>query len=370
MIIGCPKEVKIKEHRVGLVPATVKALLDLGHKVVVQKNAGIGSGINDSEYISLGARILDSAEEVWKIADMVVKVKEPLSEEYPLMKKNQILFTFLHLAAEPELTAALLERSISSVAYETVQVGSALPLLKPMSEVAGKMSVQVGAQCLEKHQGGAGILLGGVTGVKRAKVSIIGGGIVGTSAAKVAVGMGADVTILDNNIERLVYLDDIFRGSVQTLFSSSHNVERSVVDADLTIGAVLVAGARAPHLISREIVKRVRDGSVMVDVAVDQGGCVETMRATTHSNPTFIVDGVIHYGVSNMPGAVSRTSTFALTNATLPYIIQLAELGLEKACSLNNAILMGLNTYRGNITYKAVADAHNLKYVPAASFIK
>ncbi|MFZ9887560.1 MAG: alanine dehydrogenase [Myxococcota bacterium] len=361
MIVGCPTEIKQKENRVGIVPASAHALVSAGHKVLIQKDAGIGSGLSDELYREVGAEIVDSAEEVWSRSDMVVKVKEPLPPEFPRMRKDQVLFTYLHLAPEPELTKALLEREVAGVAYETIEVGGRLPLLKPMSEVAGKMAIQVGAWCLEKERGGKGILLGGVPGVHRGKVVIIGGGVVGVNAAKIAVGMGAEVVILDNNLDRLEYLDDIFLGRAQTLYSTPHTLREQVKRADLIVGAVLIPGARAPKLITRELLREMEDGSAIVDVAVDQGGIVETGRVTTHDNPTFVVDGVVHYGVANMPGAVARTSTFALAHATLPYMLKLANLGLRGAIR-DEAMKKGVNTLQGHVTYQAVAEAHGLPY--------
>ena len=367
MIVGCPKEIKTLENRIGMVPAAAHALIQNGHHVVIEKNAGVGSGLPDKIYSDLGCEIVDTADEVWARSDMIVKVKEPLAPEYDRMRENQLLYTYLHLAAEPELTQALLDRKVSGVAYETIEVNGGLPLLKPMSEVAGRMAIQVGAWCLEKHQGGKGMLLGGVPGVSKAKVVIIGGGVVGTNAAKMAVGLGADVTILDTNLNRLEYLDDIFGGRVHTLFSTPHHVAHRVTNADLVVGAVLIHGARAPKLVTRDMLSNMEDGTALVDVAVDQGGCVETMKVTTHDNPTFLVDGVLHYGVANMPGAVARTSTFALANATLPYMIQLANHGLEEACKKRPELIGGVNTYAGKCTYEAVAEAHNLDYVALSS---
>lgn len=363
MLIGCPTEVKNNECRVGIIPSSAQALKASGHRVLIQTGAGIGSGISDKEYEEVGAEIVASAEEVWSRAELIVKVKEPVKSEYGLIRENQILYTFLHLAAEEELTQLLVNKKVSGVAFETIKVGNSLPLLKPSSEVAGRMAMQVSAFCLEKAQGGKGILLSGVPGVSRAKVTIIGGGVVGGNAAKIAVGLGASVTIIDANLERLEYLDDIFYGRVQTLYSTPQNIERSVINADVVVGAVLVPGAKAPKLVLREHVSRMGAGSVIVDVAVDQGGCVETMHATTHDDPTFIVDDVVHYGVSNMPGAVPRTSTFALAHATLPYMRLLADLGVVKACKKNVALLSGLNTYGGYVTYEAVAEAHQLEFV-------
>ncbi len=362
MIIGCPTEIKTRENRVGLIPASAFELVALGHKVLVQAGAGLGSGISDEKYLAAGCVIVATKEEVWGQADIICKVKEPLPPEFPLMRKDQILYTYLHLAPEPELTKALLDKGVAGVAYETIQVGNALPLLKPMSEVAGKMSVQVGAWCLEKEHGGKGILLGGVPGVPRAKVVVIGGGVVGVNTAKVAVGMGADVTIVDSSLDRLDYLEDIFMERAQTLYSTKHAIAEQVRTADLVIGAVLVAGARAPRLVTRELLKEMEPGSVIVDVAVDQGGCVETMKVTTHDNPTFTVDGVVHYGVANMPGAVPRTSTFALAHATFPYLRQIVTKGLAAACKDSAPLSKGVNTYKGEVTYQAVAEAHGLPY--------
>ena len=369
MIVGCPTEIKTRENRVGIIPASVASLAKNGHKVLVQKGAGVGSGIPDELFKAAGADIVERAEDVWGKADIVCKVKEPLAAEFPLMREGQILYTYLHLAPEPALTAELLKRKVSGIAYETIQVGNALPLLKPMSEVAGKMAVQVGAWCLEKAHGGKGILLGGVPGVPRAKVLIIGGGVVGTNAAKVAVGMGAEVTIVDNSLERLDYLEDVFLGRAQTLYSTPHEIEEQCIDSDLVIGAVLVAGARAPRLVTREVLKEMQPGSVIIDVAVDQGGCVETMKVTTHEAPTFEVDGIVHYGVANMPGAVPRTSTFALNHATFPYLKRLADQGFVDAVKGDLPLAKGVNTHKGQCTYKAVADAHNLKFTPIAELL-
>lgn len=370
MIIGCPTEIKPRENRVGLVPSSANALTRNGHTVLIQKGAGQGSGIPDSAYEAAGAKIVETAEEVWEKADMVVKVKEPLPEEFSRMREGQLLFTYLHLAAAPELTKALVEQKVTGVAYETIEVNGRLPLLKPMSEVAGKMAIQVGAWCLEKERGGKGVLLGGVPGVHRGKVVIIGGGVVGVNAAKIAVGMGAEVVILDNNLDRLEYLDDVFLGRAQTLYSTPHHIAEQVEKADLVVGAVLVTGARAPKLVTREMLAAMNDGSVIVDVAVDQGGCVETMRVTTHDNPTFIVDGVVHYGVANMPGAVARTSTFALTNATLPYVLKLADQGIVAAVKADPAMAKGVNTHAGHVTYQAVAEAVDLPYTPLEKVLK
>jgi alanine dehydrogenase len=363
MIIGVPKEIMSGENRVAITPAGVEDLRRSGHKVVIQHYAGIDSGISNEAYQAAGAEIVDSAQEVFSTADMIMKVKEPLLPEYNLFKSDQILFTYLHLAAEPELTKALLERQVVGIAYETIEVGSTLPLLIPMSEVAGRMSIQVGAQFLEKPNGGKGILLGGVPGVEPAQVVIIGGGVVGTNAAKMAVGLGARVTILDKSAERLQYLDDIFHGRVNTVMSNFFNIAAWVEKADLLVSAVLIHGAKAPKLVSEKMVKSMSRGSVIVDVAIDQGGSVETIdRITTHSDPTYIKHGVVHYAVANMPGAVARTSTFALTNATLDYALQIANKGWKRAIKENVALARGLNVVGGKVTYKAVAESLNLKY--------
>lgn len=368
MIIGCPTEVKPREHRVGLVPAAASELTARGHTVLLQRGAGIGSGLDDAAYEAAGAIIVDNAAEVWSRSDLIVKVKEPLEQEFDLMREGQMLYTYLHLAPVPKLTNALLERNITAVAYETIEVDGKLPLLKPMSEVAGKMSIQVGAWCLEKERGGKGVLLGGVPGVPRGRVCVIGGGVVGVNAAKIAVGMGAEVTILDNNLDRLEYLDDVFLGRAQTLYSTPHSVQEQISQADLVVGAVLVPGARAPNLIKKDMLGQMEPGSVIVDVAVDQGGCVETSRVTTHDDPTFEVDGVIHYGVANMPGAVARTSTFALSHSTLPFLRNLADGGID-AIKASVPLQRGVNTYQGKVTYDAVAEAHNLEYVDLQSLL-
>ncbi|MDQ0285805.1 alanine dehydrogenase [Desulfofundulus luciae] len=366
MIVGVPREIKDNENRVGITPSGVETLVKAGHQVVIEAGAGLGSGITDEEYVAAGARMLPTKADVYEQADMIMKVKEPLPEEYDLFKEGQLLFTYLHLAPEPELTRALLAKKVTGIAYETIQTNrGTLPLLMPMSEVAGRMSVQVGAQFLEKPYGGRGVLLGGVPGVPPAKVVIIGGGTVGTNAAKIAVGMGADVTIIDKNAERLRYLDDIFGSRIKTLISTSYNIKEAVKEADLVIGAVLIPGARAPKLVTEEMVKAMQPGSVIVDVAIDQGGCVETAdRVTTHSNPIYIKHGVIHYAVANMPGAVARTSTYALTNVTLPYALELASKGLAQAVKDDIALARGVNVMDGKVTYKAVAEALNLEYTP------
>jgi len=369
MKIGLPKEIKDNEYRVGLTPAGVQALVGDGHTVYVQKTAGEGSGFKDEQYVKAGGQLLDTADEIWQAGDMIVKVKEPVAPEYPRMRENQLLFTYLHLAPELELTKQMLERKVTGVAYETITSNGRLPLLTPMSEVAGRMSVQVGATYLEKMNGGKGILLGGVPGVPAANVVIIGGGIVGTEAAKMAVGLGAKVTIIDRDLDRLRQLDDIFLSKVQTLASSRYAIEEAISHADLVVGAVLVVGAAAPKLVTRDMLHLIPSGSVLVDVAVDQGGCFETTHATTHSNPTYYEEGVLHYCVANMPGAVPRTSTFALTNATLPYAQALAGKGFEQAIKDDAGLCEGVNTYAGKLTYEAVATSQNLEYTSLDSLL-
>ena len=365
MIVGVPKEIKTREYRVGMTPAIAKAYVTAGHTVLVEKSAGEGAGITDAEYERVGAKMIKTADELWKRAEMIVKVKEPIEPEYKRMQTGQIIYTYFHLAAVPELAKVLIAKKIAAVAYETIQPDDgSLPLLRPMSEVAGKMAIQVGASSLEKAHGGKGILLGGVPGVRNSKVTIIGGGVVGTCAAKVAVGMGADVTILDVSLKQLTYLDDIFGGRLKTLMSDSENIARCVREADLVVGAVLIPGAKAPRLVSKQLVAEMSKGSVVVDVAVDQGGCIETIRATTHDHPTYEVSGVIHYGVANMPGAVPMTSTFALTNATRPYGRKIADMGLAEAVKSDIALSRGLNTYGGHITYEAVAKDLGYDYMP------
>ncbi|HEV7857575.1 MAG TPA: alanine dehydrogenase [Pyrinomonadaceae bacterium] len=363
MIVGLPKEIKDNEYRVGLTPAGVRALTDAGHRVVVERSAGAGSGFEDNLYERAGASLLETADEVWQQGEMIVKVKEPIAPEYPRMREGQLLFTYLHLAPDHELTKQLLERKVTGIAYETItDKKGTLPLLTPMSEVAGRMAIQVGAHYLEKMSGGRGILLGGVPGVPAARVVIIGGGVVGTNAAKIAVGMGAHVTIIDNNLDRLRELDDIFLSKISTLASSAYMIHDAISEADLIVGAVLVPGAAAPRLVTKGMLKDVPNGAVIVDVAVDQGGCIETTHPTTHSNPTFYVEGVLHYCVANMPGAVPRTSTFALTNATLPYALKLANKGFSEAIKSDPGLKEGVNTYAGRLTYEAVATAQELKY--------
>lgn len=370
MIVGLPKEIKDNEYRVGLTPAGVRALTDAGHRVVVERSAGEGSGFEDRLYEKAGAQILGSADDVWARGEMIVKVKEPIKPEYERMREGQLLFTYLHLAPDKPLTEELLRRKVTGIAYETItDRRGGLPLLTPMSEVAGRMAIQVGAHYLEKMSGGRGILLGGVPGVPAARVVIIGGGVVGTNAAKIAVGMGAHVTIIDNNLDRLRELDDIFLSKISTLASSAYMIHDAVSEADLIVGAVLVPGASAPRLVTRGMLKDVPNGAVIVDVAVDQGGCIETTRPTTHSDPTYYVEGVLHYCVANMPGAVPRTSTFALTNATLPYALRFANRGFFEAIAIDAGLKAGVNTYAGHCTYEAVATSQGLKYTPLDQLI-
>lgn len=364
MIIGVPKEIKTREYRVGMTPAGVRSLTSRGHKVLVEKSAGEGSGLKDADYVTAGATIVASAAEAWG-AEMVVKVKEPLPAEYGFFRENLVVYTYLHLAPEPELTKQLLAKKVQGVAYETIEnPDRTLPLLRPMSEVAGRMAVQVGATCLEKERGGKGVLLGGVPGTRRGRVVILGGGVVGRNAATIAIGMGAQVTVLDVRAETMAYLEDVFGGAVETLYSNPTNIEQSVARADLVVGAVLVTGASAPKLVTRELIGRMEKGSVVVDVAVDQGGCIDTCRPTSHDHPTYEVDGVIHYCVPNMPGAVPQTSTWALTNTTLGYALKIAEHGLVKAAKADRALALGINTFNGHITYEGVAQAHKMEYVP------
>ncbi len=364
MIIGVAKEIKNNENRVGLTPAGTEALCKAGHRVLIEKGAGIGSGFSDESYCKAGGVIISDKKALFAEAEMIIKVKEPLPEEYDLFHENQILYTYLHLAPEPALAKALLDKKVVGIAYETIEgPNHSLPLLSPMSEVAGRMSVQIGAQLLEKPYGGKGILLGGVPGVEAAQVVIIGGGIVGTNAAKMAVGLGAQVTIIDRSLERLRYLNDIFGSRIVTVMSNSYNIAEWVSKADLLVGAVLIPGARAPKLVSHEMVKSMEAGSVIVDVAIDQGGSIETIdRVTTHSNPTYSQYGVIHYSVANMPGAVARTSTLALTNATLDYALQIANKGWKQAVKDNAGLAKGVNVLDGKVTYKSVADDLNLAY--------
>lgn len=358
MIIGCPKEIKNNENRVAITPAGTMALVGRGHTVYIQSTAGEGSGYSDDDYREAGAQILPTIEDVYAIAETIVKVKEPIEPEYKLVREGQLLFTYFHFASSRPLTEAMVESKAICLAYETVEgPNGGLPLLVPMSEVAGRMSVQQGAKYLEKPSGGLGILLGGVPGVKSAKVMILGGGVVGIQAAKMAAGLGAQVILMDISLDRLRYLDDVLPANVRTVYSNEFNIRKELSTVDLIVGAVLIPGAKAPHLITREMLSEMRDGSVVVDVAVDQGGCIETCKPTTHENPTYVVDGVVHYCVANMPGAVPYTSTIALTNATLPYLLQLADKGWEKATAENPGLAKGLNVVKGEIVYAPVAEA-------------
>lgn len=370
MIIGVPKEIKNNENRVALTPAGAKELIKRGHTVYVQHTAGVGSGFSDAEYQAAGANILPTIEATYEIAEMVMKVKEPIESEYKLIKENQLLFTYFHFASYEPLTKAMVASKSVCLAYETVEKADrSLPLLVPMSEVAGRMAIQKGANYLEKPLGGRGILLGGVPGVLPAKVLILGGGIVGTQAAWMAAGMGADVTIMDVSLGRMRYLDDVMPKNVKTMMSNEYNIREMIKHADLIVGAVLIPGAKAPHLITRDMLKDMKKGAVLVDVAVDQGGCIETCKPTTHENPTFVIDDVVHYCVANMPGAVPYTSTLALTNATLPYAIQLADKGWKKAAQENAELVPGLNVINGEIVYKAVAEAFNMPFTPVENFL-
>lgn len=370
MIIGVPKEIKTGENRVALVPAGVESLVRSGHSVWVERGVGQGSGFDDRSYEAAGARVVDRAAEVWEGTETIVKVKEPLSAEYPYLRPGRVVFTYFHFAASEALTRAALDSGCVAIAYETVQLPSGeLPLLTPMSEVAGRMAVQEGAKYLEKPSGGWGILLGGVPGVLPAEVVILGAGVVGTNAAKMAAGLGADVTMLDISLDRLRYLSDVMPANVDLLYSNRHNVLAAIQHADLLIGAVLVPGAKAPFLVKREDLKRMKPGSVIVDVAVDQGGCVETARPTTHEDPVYVVDGVIHYCVTNMPGAVPRTSTLALTNATFPYVHRLADLGWREACRRDRALALGLNVVERKVTCAGVAQAFGLEGTPVEEML-
>ena len=363
MKIGIPKEIKDSEHRVGMTPSGVQTLVENKHDVFVQSGAGLGSRFSDDDYKLVGAKILKTIEEVYDISEMIIKVKEPLKKEYSLIKEGQIIYTFFHFASSKELTQAMIDSNSICIAYETVENSDgSLPLLTPMSEVAGRMAAQQGAKFLEKHQNGCGILLGGIPGVSPAKAVVIGGGVVGTQSAKMLSGLGADVTILDISLERLRELDDIMPKNVKTKFSNHYNIKESIKNAHLVIGAVLLAGAKAPNLITKEMLKDLEKGTVLVDVAVDQGGCFETTKPTTHSDPTYIIDDVLHYSVANMPGAVPMTSTDGLTNATIYYAIEIANKGWKQACIENNPLKKGLNIVRGNVVYKAVAEAFNMKY--------
>lgn len=363
MIIGVPKEIKTDEYRIALTPGGAQQLVQHGHQVWVERGAGAGSYFTDDQYEAVGAHITASAAEAWS-AQMVVKVKEPQPEEYDFLRPDLVLFTYLHLAAVEELTRVMVDSGVLGIAYETVEVDGNLPLLTPMSEVAGRMAIQEGARFLERPNSGRGVLLGGVPGVPGANVVIIGGGVVGTNAAQMALGMGANVTILDNNLERLRYLEQVLHGRLHTLASNSYNIAQILPSADLLVGAVLIKGARAPMLVTRQMIGTMQPGSVVVDVAVDQGGCIETTHVTTHSNPTYLVDGVVHYGVANMPGAVPRTSTLALNNATLPYMVKLADQGAEAAIKNDLTLAPGVNTCRGKLTYQAVAEAFDMTYTP------
>ncbi len=370
MIIGVPKEIKNNENRVALTPAGALELTKRGHKVFVQATAGIGSGFSDAEYKASGAKILKTIEDVYKKAEMIIKVKEPIRKEYNLIREDQLLFTYFHFASYKPLTQAMIKRKAICLAYETVELDDrSLPLLIPMSEIAGRMATQEGAKFLEKPMGGLGILLGGVPGVQPAKVLVIGGGIVGTQAAKMAAGLGASVKILDINLDRLRYLADVMPPNVETIHSNELMIRKLIERSDLIIGAVLIPGAKAPSLITRDMLKSMRDGTVIVDVAIDQGGCIETAKPTTHAKPTYVVDGVVHYCVANMPGAVPYTSTIALTNATLPYAIQLADKGWKKACQDSIPLKKGLNVINGKVVYKGVADAFNLELHDVDSFL-
>jgi alanine dehydrogenase len=365
MIVGVPKEIKNKENRVGMVIAGVRAMKQHGHTVLVEKNAGLGAGITNEQYEAAGAKLVGTPKEIFDKADMIIKVKEPLPEEYSLLREGQILYTYLHLAADERLTKALLERKIIGIAYETIQpADKSLPLLSPMSAVAGRMATQIGATYLQHDHGGKGILLGGVTGVDRAEVIVLGGGVVGINAAKMAIGLGAKVTMLDVHVPRLEYLSDVFGNEITTLYSNSENIEKCVKKADLLIGAVLVPGAKAPQLVSKEMVSTMAKGSVIIDVAVDQGGSVATCRPTSHEHPTYDVDGVIHYAVPNMPGAVPRTSTYGLTNVTLKYALQLADMGWREAASKDEALSKGFNLCEGKLVYKQVAEDLGLPFSP------
>lgn len=371
MIIGVPKEIKSNENRVAVTPAGTEAFTKSGHQVFIETKAGIGSGFADDEYREAGAEILPGPAEIFAATEMIMKVKEPLPAEYDLFKPGQVIFTYLHLAAEEKLTLAMLAKKVVGIAYETIELADGtLPLLTPMSEVAGKMSVQVGASFLEKAHGGRGVLLGGVPGVLPGKVVIIGGGTVGANAAKIAVGMGADVVILDNNFRRLQELDDLFGSKVKTLMSNNYNIKETVVEADLLVGAVLITGGKAPRLVTEDMVREMQPGAVIVDVAIDQGGCIETCdRITTHANPTFIKHGVVHYSVANMPGSVARTSTLALTNVTLPYGLRIADVGYKAAIKAEKSIAEGVNVIEGKLTYKGVAEALELVYTPLEDVI-
>lgn len=370
MLIGIPKEIKNHEYRVGMVPASVRELIANGHKVIIESGAGLGIGITDAEYEAVGATIVKTAEEVFKNAELIVKVKEPQPQECKLLHKDQVIFTYLHLAPDPVQTELLLQSGCIAIAYETVTDDQGgLPLLSPMSEVAGRMSIQAGAHCLEKAQGGSGVLLGGVPGVAPAHVVVLGGGVVGTNAVRMAMGMEAYVTVIDKSLRRLKELDFQFGSKLNTIYSTRDSIEEYVLDADLVIGAVLVPGAAAPKLVTKDMLKKMRHGSVMVDVAIDQGGCFETSKPTTHTHPTYIIDGIVHYCVTNMPGAVARTATFALNNATLPFILALVNKGYKRAMREDKHLLAGLNIHNGRLTHAAVASALNMPFTPAIEAI-
>lgn len=363
MIIGVPKEVKNRENRVAIVPGGVKQLVAAGHKVFIEKNAGVGAGIPDDKFKAAGATILDTAAKVWAEAQMIIKVKEPIAQEYEHMREGQILYTYLHLAAVPELAQALTKRKVSAIAYETIELADrSLPLLTPMSEVAGRVAVQAGAHYLQKHAGGKGLLLGGVPGVKRGRVTIIGGGVVGINSAKMAIGLGAQVTILDVSAKRLAYLDDVFGNGCRTLMSNPENTADAVAESDLVVGAVLITGAKAPRLVTREMVRTMERDSVIVDVAIDQGGCIETIRPTTHDDPVYVEENVVHYGVTNMPGDVPKTSTYALTNVTIKYALDIAQKGFRDALAADESLRKGLNAFQGKITHAAVAEALSMPF--------
>ncbi len=369
MRIGVPKEIKALEGRVAIVPGGVQSLVQDGHEVMIERGAGLGSGISDEEYTQAGATLIDKAADVWAKAQMIVKVKEPLPPEFGWARSDLTIFTYFHFAAARELTEAMLKAGSACFTYETLEVNGRLPLLTPMSEVAGRMAIQVGASCLEREHGGRGVLLGGVPGVEPANVLILGGGVVGTNAAKMAAGLGASVTIMDVDLERLRYLDDVMPKNVATVFSNPANIRTRIEYADLVVGAVLLEGARAPILVPRTYLRYMKDGSAIVDIAVDQGGCCETTKATTHDKPTYVVDGVVHYGVANMPGAVPRTSTFALTNATLPWVRKLARLGAEKAVREDKHLKSALNAWKGKITHRGVAEAFDFAVEPAEALV-
>ncbi|GIM61508.1 alanine dehydrogenase [Capnocytophaga canis] len=370
MIIGIPKEIKNNENRVGATPSGVNELVKFGHTVYVQKTAGEGSGFSDEEYVEAGAKLLPTIEEIYAQSEMIYKVKEPIAVEYDLIRENQLIFTYFHFAAEEALTHAMIKQKAVCLAYETVTENNTLPLLTPMSEVAGRMAAQQGARFLEKPQGGRGVLMGGVPGVHPARVLVLGGGVVGYNAAIIAAGLGANVLIADISLPKLRLLDSILPKNIKTLFASQYNIKQELAHCDLVIGAVLVPGAKAPYLITRDMLKLMKKGSVLVDVAIDQGGCFETSRVTTHSNPVYEVDGIVHYCVANIPGAVPYTSTLALTNATLPYAIDLANKGWKRACQDNRGLAEGLNIIQGKVVYQAVANTFGLEYTPVSEFLK